>query len=184
MPKLYSKRKEKTVDDLERTTSSSFTLVTDAWSDSNRCLVNFVLVNPTTSVFLKSVDVQDNSKTGEFIYSLINEVVLSLGTSRVSHVVIDNGSNFVKAMEMLSTTHPSVFATPCACHTLNLSLDDVKSILISSNWPTITTFFEDLDCFVSFFSSHTIPKFVLKKYVGHKIKKYCPTRFYYRYLVL
>ncbi|CAL2257810.1 unnamed protein product [Prunus armeniaca] len=58
--------------------------------------------------------------------SIINfmDVLKEVGPSNVVHIVIDNGSAFVKAGEMMMEWYP-IYWTPCAAHCIDLIFEDI-----------------------------------------------------------
>ncbi|ONI29470.1 hypothetical protein PRUPE_1G199600 [Prunus persica] len=65
--------------------------------------------------------------TGSMRLSIINfmDVIKEVGSSNVVHIVIDNGSAFVKAGEMMMEWYP-IYWTPCAAHCINLIFEDIR----------------------------------------------------------
>ncbi|PKI44254.1 hypothetical protein CRG98_035328 [Punica granatum] len=114
------------------------TIMADGWTDQcRRTLINFLVYCPKGTVFLKSVDALDASKTGEMLYKLFREVVLFVGQENVVHSVTDNAANYVAAGRLLEHEFRTIFWSPCAAHCINLILSDIgkldESILAQQN---------------------------------------------------
>ncbi len=70
----------------------------DGWTDrKGRTLINFLANSPKGSVFIKSVDASDESKTAALLASLIEKELMEIGPEKVVQVVTDNASNNVAA---------------------------------------------------------------------------------------
>jgi hypothetical protein len=86
------------------------TLITDGWTDEKRrTLINFLVYCPKGTVFLKTLNVSDISKTARLLHQLFREVVLYVGVENIMHVVIDNASNYVATGKLLMEEFPSIF---------------------------------------------------------------------------
>ncbi|XP_061953601.1 uncharacterized protein LOC133676049 [Populus nigra] len=103
------------------------TLMADGWTDQKRRnLINFLVYCPKGTVFLKTVDVSDVSKTARLLYQLFREVVLFVGVENIVHMVTDNATNYIVAGKLLIEEFPSIFWSPCAAHCINLILQDIE----------------------------------------------------------
>ena len=78
------------------------TLMTDGWTDQKRrTLINFLVYCPKGTIFLKSVDVSNVSKTARLLHRLFKEVILYVGVENIMHVVTNNASNYVVVGKLL-----------------------------------------------------------------------------------
>ena len=78
------------------------TIMADGWTDQcRRTLINFLAYCPRGTVFLKSVDASDASKTADMLSKLFKEIVLLVGVKNVVHIVTDNAANYVVAGRLL-----------------------------------------------------------------------------------
>ncbi|XP_031396733.1 uncharacterized protein LOC116207778 [Punica granatum] len=99
------------------------------------------------TVFLKSVDASDASKTGDMLYKLFREVVLFVGQENVVHFVTDNAANYVAAGRLLEQEFKTIFWSPCAAYYINLILSDIgkldenalRAMVIFSEWTSSST---------------------------------------------
>ncbi|XP_061361535.1 uncharacterized protein LOC133305351 [Gastrolobium bilobum] len=72
------------------------TIMTDGWTDRcRRTLINFLVYCPKGTIFLKSVDASNASKTADLLYKLFRDVVLHVGPENVVQIVTDNAANYV-----------------------------------------------------------------------------------------
>ncbi|XP_038713464.1 uncharacterized protein LOC120007338 [Tripterygium wilfordii] len=105
------------------------TIMSDGWTDQNsRTLINFLVYCPKGTIFLKSVDASEASKTGQLLFKLFREVVLDVGVENVVQVVTDNASNYVMAGRLLEGEFPTLSWSPCAAHCLNLMFQDIGKL--------------------------------------------------------
>jgi len=58
-------------------------------------IVNFLANSPEVPVFIKSTDVSEVMKNANFLFEVLNEMVV--GKENVVQVVIDNASNYIEA---------------------------------------------------------------------------------------
>ncbi|XP_057452033.1 uncharacterized protein LOC130743826 [Lotus japonicus] len=102
------------------------TIMADGWTDRcRRTLINFLVYCPKGTIFLKSVDASQHSKTAELLYKLFRDVVLFVGAENVVHIVTDNAANYVAAGKLLEAEFPKLYWSPCAAHCVNLMLQDI-----------------------------------------------------------
>jgi len=81
----------------------------DGWTDQKRrTLINFLVYCPKGTVFFKTVDVLNVSKTARLLYKLFREVVLYVGVENIVYMVTDNAANYVVAGRLLMKEFPSI----------------------------------------------------------------------------
>ena len=77
--------------------------------------------------FHKSVNATDSIQNSEYIINILSEVVIGdIGVKYVVQVITDNGSNYKKECQDLVDMHPQITWKPCAAHTINLMLKDIR----------------------------------------------------------
>ena len=92
-------------------------------------------------------DISELSHTAECISSIIEKVIIDIGTNRISAVVFDNASNVRKAREIIQNKFPNIENVRCIAHCINLiACDIVKDnfgdhLLCRIN--IVTTFFKN-----------------------------------------
>ena len=97
----------------------------DGWTDNrNKTLINFLVYSPMGTIFLKSIDASDQSKTADMLAREISHVIDYVGPENVVQVVTNNASNYVAAGRELCEKYPKIFWTPCAAHCIDLMLED------------------------------------------------------------
>jgi hypothetical protein len=108
------------------------TIMTDGWTDKKRRMIlNFLVNNPKGTVFLKSVDASNISKTTDKIFKLMDDIVEEVGEDNVVQIVTDNATNYKAAGEMLMNKRKRQYWTPCATHCVDLMLEAFeKKILV------------------------------------------------------
>ena len=81
---------------------SGCTIVSDGWSNVQRHpLINIMLVSPRGECFIKAVDSSGEIKSGQFICSIISEVIEEVGQQNVVQVIMDNAKNCWAARHLL-----------------------------------------------------------------------------------
>ncbi|XP_057984537.1 uncharacterized protein LOC131169338 [Hevea brasiliensis] len=86
------------------------TLMCDGWTDrKGRTLINFLANSPKGSVFIKSVDASDESKTAALLASLIEKELIEIDPKKVVQVVTDNASNNVAAAHCIDLMLEDIF---------------------------------------------------------------------------
>lgn len=105
---------------------SGCTILSDGWSDSkNRSLINFLVYSKHGTIFKKSIDAFNKAKDANFLCDLLDQFVKEVGPENVVQVVTDNASSYVAASNKLMNIYPSLYGTPCACHCIDLLLEDI-----------------------------------------------------------
>ncbi|XP_042452411.1 uncharacterized protein LOC122037026 isoform X2 [Zingiber officinale] len=103
------------------------TIMTDGWTDKRRrTILNFLVNSPMGTIFLKSIDASDISKTANKIFKLMDEIVEEVGEENVVQIVTDNAANYKAAGEMLMGKRKRLYWTPCAAHCIDLMLEDFE----------------------------------------------------------
>ncbi|XP_061359929.1 uncharacterized protein LOC133303974 [Gastrolobium bilobum] len=93
------------------------TIMADGWTDRyRRTLINFLVYCPKGTIFLKSVDASNASKTADLLYKLFRDVVLHVGPENVVQIVTDNAANYVAAGRLLEAEFLKIFWSPCVAH--------------------------------------------------------------------
>jgi hypothetical protein len=154
--------------------------MSDGWTDrKRRTLINLLVYCPKGTVFLKSVDATESSKTAAFLFKLFKDVVNFVGPEHVVHFVTDNASNMVAASRMLEDEFPSIYWSPCAAHCLNLVLSDFgKESLVKTTVAHASSI-------TKYIYKHCYPLFLLRKFTkGHEILRPAQTRFATNFIAL
>ncbi|XP_073109325.1 uncharacterized protein [Elaeis guineensis] len=152
----------------------------DGWTDQcRRTLINFLVYCPRGTVFLKSVDASDTSKTADMLYKLFKEIVMSVGFENVVHVVTDNAANYVAAGKKLEQDFPTLFWSPCAAHCLNLIMQDIGKLVSVKNTVAHAA------GITKYIYNHCYPLYLMRKFTGGKeIICPAPTRFATNFIAL
>ncbi|XP_058775073.1 uncharacterized protein LOC131649323 [Vicia villosa] len=103
------------------------TIMTDGWTDRRRrTILNFLVNSPKGTVFLKSIDASDKSKTADKVFKMIDDVVAKVREDNVVQVVTDNAANYKAAGDLLMQKRKQLYWTPCAAHCTDLMLEDFE----------------------------------------------------------
>ncbi|XP_061978670.1 uncharacterized protein LOC133699447 [Populus nigra] len=149
------------------------TLMADGLTDQKRrTLINFLVYYPKGTIFLKSVDVSDVSKTARLLHQLFKEVVLYVGVENIVHVVTNNASNYVVASKLLMEEFPSMFWSPCVAHCINLILQDISKL------QSVCSIVEHASGITKYIYNHWYPLYLMRKFTREKeILRSAPTYF-------
>ncbi|GAU26503.1 hypothetical protein TSUD_361360 [Trifolium subterraneum] len=103
------------------------TIMTDGWTDrKRRTILNFLVHSPKGTIFLKSIDASDITKTADKIFKMMDDVVEEVGEENVVQIVTDNAENYKETGELLMEKRSNLFWTPCAAHCFDLMLEDFE----------------------------------------------------------
>ncbi|XP_050387268.1 uncharacterized protein LOC126803514 [Argentina anserina] len=124
-------------------------IMTDAWSDGKRISIMNLCVNcKKGTTFLSSKEASNDSHTGEYIFTYIENCIQEVGPQNVIQVVTDNASNNMAAAKNLQETRPHIFWNSCATHTINIMLQGIGNI------PKFQVIIEKAKTFTVFIYSH------------------------------
>jgi len=159
---------------------SGCTIMADGWTDRRRrTLINFLVYCPKGTVFLKSVDATEHSKTAEYLFRLFRDVVHFVGPENVVHFVTDNASNMVAAGRMIEDEFKSIYWSPCAAHCVNLILHDFGKEDI------VKTTVAHASSITKYVYNHCFPLYLMRKFTkGHEILRPAQTRFATNFIAL
>ncbi|TVT97872.1 hypothetical protein EJB05_56851, partial [Eragrostis curvula] len=104
------------------------TIMCDSWTGPTMmCIINFMVFCNGQMFFHKSVNATGHAQNAEFIYDCIKKVIVEeIREQFVVHLVTDNGSNYKKACQQLTNEFSHITWQPCAAHTINLMLKDIR----------------------------------------------------------
>lgn len=108
---------------------SGCSVLVDEWiTGKGKTLVNFLVYCPEGTIFLRSVDASSLINSTDSLYELLKEVVEEVGVRNVLQVVTSNEERYVIAGKRLTDAFPTLFWTPCAAHSIDLMLEDIKNL--------------------------------------------------------
>jgi hypothetical protein len=88
-----------------------------------------------------------NSHTAEYLSTVIEDVIVNIGESRISAVVSDNAANVKNARKIIHEKYPSIENVRCIAHSINLIACDIVKAKFGDRLlrhvNTITTFFRN-----------------------------------------
>ncbi|XP_057970336.1 uncharacterized protein LOC131159441 [Malania oleifera] len=140
------------------------TLMCDGWSGPTRKhIINFLVYCDRGTVFHKSVDASDvPSRTAEYYFRLMDEVVEEIGEENVVQVVTDNEAAMKAGGKLLMQKRPNLYWTACAAHCIDLILEDIGK---KSN---VKKVLEDARTITSFIYNHTWTVNFMKKFTNNR----------------
>ncbi|PON98691.1 Ribonuclease H-like domain containing protein [Trema orientale] len=121
---------ENVVEEIKRTwPQTSVSIISDGWKDiRQRNLINFLVNNPSGTIFLKSVNVSEYIKDAKLIFKLLDEVVEEVGEHLIVQVITDNASNYKATGDPLMEKRKHLYWTPCAAHCIDLMLERIRDL--------------------------------------------------------
>ncbi|KAF6159904.1 hypothetical protein GIB67_032988 [Kingdonia uniflora] len=97
----------------------------DSWKDkAKHSLFNFLVYCPSGITFLKSVDIDDNRLTADYLITLFKDIIDYVGAENIVQIVTDQGSNFKAAGRRLAIEYLHIYWTACTAHVIDLVLED------------------------------------------------------------
>ncbi|KAK9927472.1 hypothetical protein M0R45_024653 [Rubus argutus] len=137
------------------------TILCDSWSDgSNKSLVIFSVTYPKGTLFLKSVDLSGHEDDANYLFGLLESVVLDVGVENVVQVITDTSSSYVYAGRLLMAKYNSLFWSPCASYCINKMLEDISK----QEW--VCKVLEEARTITRFICSHAWTLSMMRKFAG------------------
>ncbi|XP_031284773.1 uncharacterized protein LOC116143449 [Pistacia vera] len=163
------------------TSGSGCTIMSDIWTDiRHRSFINLVAYSPGGAVFIKSLDISRERKTGIYLKEIVVSVIESIGQEHVVQFITDNGSNFTSAGDMLIGLYHRMYKTRCAAHGIQLLLKDTYEEV---NWVKVVT--DEARIIVMFMTRYTVLHVAMKEFTkDRQLRQPCATRFASNFLML
>jgi len=103
-------------------------VMTDAWTDMKRSIMNVCTHTDEGASFMKSKEMSDASHTSKVIFKIVDKAIDELGAENVVQVVTDNASNNMGAKTLMLEKRLNIFWSSCATHTINLMLQGIGNL--------------------------------------------------------
>lgn len=138
------------------------TILCDSWSDSSRTksFVVFSVTCPKGALFLKSVDVSANKDDANYLFELLESVVLEVGVENVVQVITDVAASYIYAGRLLMAKYNSLFWSPCASCCIDKILEDLGNL----EW--VNTVLEEAKTMTRYIYSHSWTLNMMRKFTG------------------
>ncbi|XP_024019615.1 uncharacterized protein LOC112091068 [Morus notabilis] len=138
------------------------TILCDSWSDGSRTksLVVFSVTCPKGALFLKSVDVSANKDDANYLFELLESVVLEVGVENVVQVITDVAASYIYAGRLLMAKYNSLFWSPCASCCIDKILEDLGNL----EW--VNTVLEEAKTMIRYIYSHSWTLNMMRKFTG------------------
>eukprot|EP01018_Ginkgo_biloba_P006953 Gb_01590 [translate_table: standard] len=154
------------------------TIISDGWLDmKHRPLINVLVFSPEGVLCVKVVDAIDHKKTLEFIFKILEEVVLEVGEKNVVQIVIDSASNYVGVGKMIMS-FKTIYWTPCATHCMDLLLHYLGKL------PWVNEAIQRGKLIVNFVVNHCLTLSIYRKHATGDLFRPCDIRFATYYIIL
>jgi hypothetical protein len=160
------------------------TLVSDGWRDAmydSLEQINMVLLLRMAALFGQPVYATEKQKTGEYLAKMIVEAIRTFQArgANIRFSITDGAYNCVAAQPIIMTECPGVFALTCACHGLDLLMED-----LGKNIPFFKDTLELGMEVITYITRHDWVLVQFKKFADLKLMKPAKTRFAYAFIVL
>ena len=96
---------------------------------------------------------------------LIEKIIKDVSAENVVQIVIDNGSNYKKACQLLNAQYRHIVWQPCLAHTINLMLKDI------GEWPDHKACIESAKRICSWLYNSNSLHHMMKKAIGGELVK-------------
>ncbi|XP_019180028.1 PREDICTED: uncharacterized protein LOC109174958 isoform X1 [Ipomoea nil] len=101
------------------------TILCECWSNGMaKSLVALSVTCPRGTLFLRSIDVSGHEDDPQFLFALLESVVLEVGLENVVQVITESFGDYVYVGRLLMEKYPSIFWSPCASDCINKILED------------------------------------------------------------
>lgn len=101
-------------------------IMADGWTDGKqRTLINLLVYCPKGVIFLKSIDASGIRKNADALFSMFDEVVLSVGPEKVVQFLTDNDATYKAAGQRVAEKYKTFYWTGCAAHCIDLILEEI-----------------------------------------------------------
>ncbi|KAJ8969493.1 hypothetical protein NQ314_001718 [Rhamnusium bicolor] len=108
--------------------SENLSLQCDGWSNlRNESVINFIITTPDP-LFVKTVLTKTERHTGDYLESIITDVLEAYGPEKFMAIVTDNASNMKKGTKQCTAKYPHLISYGCLAHTLHLLCHDVLKL--------------------------------------------------------
>ncbi|XP_031250301.1 uncharacterized protein LOC116108172 [Pistacia vera] len=153
----------------------------DIWTNiRHRSFINLVAHSPSSAVFIKSLDISRERKTGIYLKEIVVSVIESIGQDHVVQFITYNGSNFTSAGDILIGLYPRMYKTRCAAHGIQLLLKDIYEEV---NLVKVAT--DEARIIVMFMTRYTVLHAAMKEFTkDRQLRQSCATRFASNFLML
>ena len=102
------------------------TIMCDGWSTRTKHpIINFMVYCDRDMIYHSSIDCTNKVKTANFVLSLMDKVVDSIGEQNIVQIVTDSKSSMKAAREQLMKKRKHLFWSPCVTHCIDLMLEDI-----------------------------------------------------------
>eukprot|EP01018_Ginkgo_biloba_P012213 Gb_25432 [translate_table: standard] len=145
---------------------------------NHRPPINVLVSSPEGVLFVKAFDAMDHKKTSEFIFKILEKVVLEVGEENVVQIVTDSALNYVGVGKMIMARFKIIYWTPCAAHCMDLLLHDLGKL------PWVNEAIRRGKLIVNFVGNHRLTLSIYRKHATRELLRPCDTRFATYYITL
>ncbi|KAK8584443.1 hypothetical protein V6N12_068687 [Hibiscus sabdariffa] len=157
------------------------TLMCDGWKGTrNQHIINFLVYSPRGTIFKKSIDASSvTSRTAEYYFGIMDEIVDEIGEEYIVQVVADNEAAVKAGGQMLMQKRSHLYWSACSAHCLDLILEEI------GNKTSVKKVLDQAKQISSFIYNHTWTIDYMKRYTnGAELLRPGITRFATNFIAL
>ncbi|KAK8553975.1 hypothetical protein V6N12_030954 [Hibiscus sabdariffa] len=157
------------------------TLMCDGWKGTrNQHIINFLVYSPRGTIFKKSIDASSvTSRTAEYYFGIMDEIVDEIGEEYIVQVVTDNEAAVKAGGQMLMQKRSHLYWSACSAHCLDLILEEI------GNRTSVKKVLDQAKQISSFIYNHTWTIDYMKRYTkGAELLRPGITRFATNFIAL
>lgn len=137
------------------------TIFCDCWSDGRtKSIAVFSVSCSKGTLFLKSIDVSSRADDAQYLFELLESVILEIGIEYVVQVLTLSAACYVYAGRLLMAKYPSLFWSPSASDCINKMLEDFGK----QEW--VSTILEEANTITTYIYSHAWTLHMMRKFTG------------------
>lgn len=144
-------------------------------------LVVFSVTCPKGTIFLRSIDVSAHSEDTDYLFGLLESVVLEVGKESVIQVLTDSADTFSFAGKLLMDKYPSIFWSPCASQCITKMLEDFSKLewvnTVLEEATTIRKYIYANECILSIVQTFSGGMELLRPKLSRSISDFLSLRF-------
>ncbi|XP_050226330.1 uncharacterized protein LOC126676215 [Mercurialis annua] len=137
------------------------TIFCDSWSDGKtKSILVFSITCLKGTLFLKSVDISGHEDDPNYLFELLESILIEVGPENVIQVITNSTAGYVYAGRLLMAKYTSLFWSPCASYCVNKMLEDIGK----QEW--VGTVIEEAKTITTYIYSNAWTLNMMRKFTG------------------
>lgn len=137
--------------------ADALTLMSGGWTDINDTSVNNLMFTTPEPVYYMTIESKMNTRTDDFVYSVLSKAIDEVGSHKVKAVVTDNAASMHLAWDLLKEKYPHLITYGCITDGLQLLIRDILTL------PTIKDVLNKSRDIIKHFTCKERPRMWLKQ---------------------